>query len=89
MNCGMEDCIVLNDCFESEGSISAALDKYTKVRNPDAEAMCDLALYNYIEVMFIFIKVLVLDTLLTFCKNCKINYLCRLFGCNKKWSWLM
>jgi len=50
MNCGMEDCIVLNDCFESEGSISAALDKYTKVRNPDAEAMCDLALYNYIEM---------------------------------------
>ena len=68
MNCGMEDCIVLNDCFESEGSISAALDKYTKVRNPDAEAMCDLALYNYIEVMFVFIQVLVLDTLLTFCR---------------------
>ena len=57
MNCGMEDCIVLNDCFESEGSVSAALDKYTKVRNPDAEAMCDLALYNYVEVRFILYEV--------------------------------
>eukprot|EP00088_Acartia_fossae_P015834 TRINITY_DN18778_c0_g1_i1.p1 TRINITY_DN18778_c0_g1~~TRINITY_DN18778_c0_g1_i1.p1 ORF type:complete len:473 (+),score=142.57 TRINITY_DN18778_c0_g1_i1:30-1448(+) len=50
MNCGMEDCIVLNDCLDSEKSLSGALDKYTHHRNPDAEAMCDLAMYNYIEM---------------------------------------
>jgi len=50
MNCGMEDCLVLNNCLNSEGSIASALSAYTKHRNPDAEAMCDLALYNYIEM---------------------------------------
>merc|ERR1712142_158880 len=50
MNCGMEDCIVLNDCLDSESSFEQALDKYSSFRNPDAEAMCDLAMYNYIEM---------------------------------------
>jgi len=50
MNCGMEDCIVLNDCLDSESSLEQALDKYSTFRNPDAEAMCDLAMYNYIEM---------------------------------------
>ena len=27
-----------------------AFEEYSKHRNPDAEAMCDLAMYNYIEV---------------------------------------
>lgn len=27
-----------------------AFDEYSKFRNPDAEAICDLAMYNYIEV---------------------------------------
>ena len=32
------------------GNIGAALEHYSETRNPDAEAMCDLAMYNYIEV---------------------------------------
>lgn len=28
----------------------SALSEYSRVRNPDAEAICDLAMYNYIEV---------------------------------------
>jgi kynurenine 3-monooxygenase len=51
MNCGMEDCLVLNSMLEKhEGQLGPALEEYSQHRNPDAEAMCDLAMYNYIEV---------------------------------------
>jgi len=51
MNCGMEDCRVLDEAFDRNGDdISKALEDYSKQRNPDAEAMCDLAMYNYIEM---------------------------------------
>jgi len=51
MNCGMEDCLVLEDSLtQSGGDILAALELYSNTRNPDAEAMCDLAMYNYIEM---------------------------------------
>merc|ERR1719400_1499110 len=51
MNCGMEDCRVLDEAFDRNGEdISKALEDYSKHRNPDAEAMCDLAMYNYIEM---------------------------------------
>ena len=42
---------VLDEAFDRNGDdISKALDDYSQHRNPDAEAMCDLAMYNYIEV---------------------------------------
>ncbi|KAI8919065.1 hypothetical protein DFJ77DRAFT_452922 [Powellomyces hirtus] len=64
MNCGMEDCIVLDDMFTkhlgdlsspaslgpSGPAVAAALEEYSENRNPDAEAMCDLAMYNYVEM---------------------------------------
>ncbi|KAI9101279.1 hypothetical protein DFS34DRAFT_613815 [Phlyctochytrium arcticum] len=64
MNCGMEDCLVLEDILDKyigsrltpecrhpfKDAIAAALDEYTETRNPDAEAMCDLAMYNYVEM---------------------------------------
>merc|ERR1711992_31832 len=51
MNCGMEDCRVLDEAFDRHGDdISKALENYSQHRNPDAEAMCDLAMYNYIEM---------------------------------------
>ena len=52
MNCGMEDTLVL-DHFMSEkypDDRLLAFTEYSKHRNPDAEAMCDLAMYNYIEM---------------------------------------
>ena len=51
MNCGMEDTLVL-DQFMSEYPEDRlkAFTEYSKYRNPDAEAMCDLAMYNYIEM---------------------------------------
>jgi len=51
MNCGMEDVLVLNDMLQRfPGDRKRAFEEYSKHRNPDAEAMCDLAMYNYIEM---------------------------------------
>jgi len=51
MNCGMEDCLVLEDALEKNNmDLTLALKQYSETRNPDAEAMCDLAMYNYVEM---------------------------------------
>jgi kynurenine 3-monooxygenase len=51
MNCGMEDCLMLEDALDREpGDLEAALNYYSAHRNPDVEAMCDLAMYNYVEM---------------------------------------
>jgi len=52
MNCGMEDVLVLTEMmFEKyPNDRLKAFEEYSKHRNPDAEAMCDLAMYNYIEM---------------------------------------
>lgn len=51
MNCGMEDCLVLEDALDKhKGDLEKSLEEYSINRNPDAEAMCDLAMYNYIEM---------------------------------------
>ncbi|PVD26591.1 hypothetical protein C0Q70_14268 [Pomacea canaliculata] len=51
MNCGFEDCLVLTDILDKYGDdFSQALPAYTKFRNPDAKAICDLAMYNYTEM---------------------------------------
>merc|ERR1740128_907662 len=50
MNCGMEDCLVLNDMMDKHSDLETALTEYSNFRNPDAEAMCDLAMYNYVEM---------------------------------------
>jgi kynurenine 3-monooxygenase len=59
MNCGFEDVLVLDEVwtklvgskkFPDSETLEQILTTYSKTRNPDAEAMCDLALYNYIEM---------------------------------------
>ncbi|XP_064621266.1 kynurenine 3-monooxygenase-like isoform X2 [Lineus longissimus] len=51
MNCGFEDCLVLDECLdECHDNLEAALALYSKRRCPDAHAICDLAMYNYIEM---------------------------------------
>ena len=48
---GMEDVIVLDEMMQKyPDDRLRAFEQYSKKRNPDAEAMCDLAMYNYIEV---------------------------------------
>ncbi|KAH9495524.1 hypothetical protein Btru_013497 [Bulinus truncatus] len=51
MNCGMEDCIILDEILDQyDNDFSKALPAYTLKRNPDAKAICDLAMYNYVEM---------------------------------------
>jgi kynurenine 3-monooxygenase len=63
MNCGFEDVEtffkLLNAHFQedaeaiarpSSSSLSVLLNRYSETRHPDASSMCDLAMYNYIEM---------------------------------------
>lgn len=52
MNAGFEDCCLLNELLDQCGldDLGAVFSKFTTTRNPDAEAICDLALYNYVEM---------------------------------------
>ncbi|RXG60108.1 Kynurenine 3-monooxygenase [Armadillidium vulgare] len=48
---GMEDCVVLDDLLNQyNDDFNKVLPLYTKTRNPDAEAIVDLAMYNYVEM---------------------------------------
>ena len=51
MNCGFEDCLVMHTIMDKhEGDFTAALEEYSATRNPDAEAIIDLSMYNYLEM---------------------------------------
>ncbi|PFX23122.1 Kynurenine 3-monooxygenase [Stylophora pistillata] len=50
-NCAFEDCLVLNGILEKHNNdFGSALQEYSRTRNKDVESMCDLAMYNYIEM---------------------------------------
>ncbi len=51
MNCGFEDCVVLNSLIDKyDEDWSAILQEYQQLRKPDADAIADLAVNNYIEM---------------------------------------
>jgi kynurenine 3-monooxygenase len=51
MNCGFEDVRILDEILDATGeNWSEALDQYQHSRKPNADAIADLALYNYIEM---------------------------------------
>jgi kynurenine 3-monooxygenase len=51
MNCGFEDCSVLNSLIEKHvGNWTNILDEYQDLRKPDGDAICDLALNNFVEM---------------------------------------
>lgn len=51
MNCGFEDCSVLNGLMEKHGNDwEVILNKYQHLRKPDSDAIADLALGNFIEM---------------------------------------
>lgn len=41
---------LLDSTESSKGCLRTAMAKFSEYRNPDAEAICDLAMYNYVEV---------------------------------------
>lgn len=51
MNAGFEDCTILSRLFCKYGSdLEKILNEYSETRWEDAHAVCDLAMYNYIEM---------------------------------------
>ena len=51
MNCGFEDCSILNGLIEKyEDNWSKILSEYQQLRKPDADAIAELALNNFIEM---------------------------------------
>lgn len=50
MNAGFEDLLVLNGLLGGCQDRAEAFSEYSRVRGPDAHAICDLALYNYWEM---------------------------------------
>jgi kynurenine 3-monooxygenase len=50
MNCGFEDCSVLNSLMEKHEDWSAILSEYQQLRKPDGDAIAELALNNFIEM---------------------------------------
>lgn len=51
MNCGFEDCSVLNSLIEKHNdNWQAILPEYQLLRKPDADAIADLALNNFVEM---------------------------------------
>lgn len=51
MNCGFEDCSVLNSLMEKYGEDwSSILQEYQLLRKPDGDAIADLAINNFVEM---------------------------------------
>lgn len=51
MNCGFEDCVVLNGLLDKhQDNWEAILDEYEALRKPDGDAIADLAIANFIEM---------------------------------------
>jgi kynurenine 3-monooxygenase len=51
MNCGFEDCVVLNELIEKySGNWDEIMPEYQRLRKPDADAIADLAIANFIEM---------------------------------------
>lgn len=54
MNAGFEDCSILSQILDQHHNhFQLALREFSDSRWQDAQAICDLAMYNYIEVCFI------------------------------------
>ncbi|MGL5888456.1 MAG: FAD-dependent monooxygenase, partial [Bacteroidia bacterium] len=51
MNCGFEDCVVLNELIDKHTeNWPAIFEEYNHLRKPDGDAVADLALANFIEM---------------------------------------
>ncbi|XP_061174131.1 kynurenine 3-monooxygenase-like [Saccostrea echinata] len=51
VNSGFEDCMILNDILDQHSDdFATALPEYTKRRHKDAHAVCDLTMYNFLEM---------------------------------------
>lgn len=50
MNCGFEDCVVLDEVLAHERNLGAAFLEFARRRKPDADAIADMAVENFVEM---------------------------------------
>ncbi len=51
MNCGFEDCVVMNELMDKHGEDwNTIFEEYGRLRKPDGDAIADLAVGNFIEM---------------------------------------
>lgn len=51
MNCGFEDCFILDELLQKhDDDFKTVFNEFTRLRRDDHRAICDLAMYNYIEM---------------------------------------
>ncbi|XP_070571094.1 kynurenine 3-monooxygenase-like isoform X2 [Ptychodera flava] len=51
VNCGFEDCEIFHEMMKKyNGDFSLILPEFSRTRNPDAKAICDLSEMNYLEM---------------------------------------
>ena len=50
MNCAFEDCVVMDECLDEFDDWDTAMQHYQVRRKPNADAIADLALQNFIEM---------------------------------------
>eukprot|EP00054_Salpingoeca_dolichothecata_P022293 m.145869 g.145869 ORF g.145869 m.145869 type:complete len:447 (+) comp24288_c0_seq2:70-1410(+) len=51
MNAGLEDANIFDELLtKNNGNFEATFEEFSRTRNPNAEAICDLALSNYVEM---------------------------------------
>jgi kynurenine 3-monooxygenase len=50
MNCGFEDCVVLDEVLARTPNLGAAFAEFARVRKPNADAIADMAVENFVEM---------------------------------------
>lgn len=50
MNCGFEDCAAFDELLQDNYELEVLFEKFQRLRKPNADAIADLALENYIEM---------------------------------------
>jgi kynurenine 3-monooxygenase len=50
MNCGFEDCVVLDEVLGRTDTLASAFSEVARLRNPNADAIADMAVENFIEM---------------------------------------
>jgi len=50
MNCGFEDCVVLDEVLGRQRNLGEAFDEFAQLRKPNADAIADMAVENFVEM---------------------------------------
>jgi kynurenine 3-monooxygenase len=50
MNCGFEDCVVLDEVLARTPNLGAAFAEFSRLRKPNADAIADMAVENFVEM---------------------------------------